>query len=61
MKNLIPYKGYYSTEPEKLLESKLIIEEPTEKQFELSDLHFRPIANKKIDSLKFLIEERDDH
>jgi hypothetical protein len=38
----------------------LIIEKPLENN-SLADLHFKPIPNKKIDSLKFLREERDDH
>ena len=41
-------------------EQQLIIEGPLEKETKLSDLHFKPIANKKIDSLKLLIEERGD-
>lgn len=45
--------------PFKPRESKLIIEEPLE-QLNLADLHFKPIRNKKIDSLKFLIEERGE-
>ena len=42
------------------IELKLIIEELLEKQISLTNLHFKPIKNKEIDSLKFLLEERSD-
>lgn len=41
-------------------QSKLIIEEPHDKGVNLADLHFKPILHKKVDSLKFLNEERGD-
>lgn len=46
--------------PFKETETKLIIEEPLEKETHLFDLHFKPIPNKKVDSLKFLIDERGE-
>jgi antitoxin (DNA-binding transcriptional repressor) of toxin-antitoxin stability system len=46
--------------PFKPIESKLIIEEPLDKKTHLSDLHFSPLKKQKIDSLKYLIEERGE-
>lgn len=38
----------------------LLSEEPTESSEKLINMHFSPIKTKKIDSLKFLKEERGD-
>jgi antitoxin (DNA-binding transcriptional repressor) of toxin-antitoxin stability system len=46
--------------PFKQAASKLFIEEPVDKNNNLSSFHFKPIANKKIDSLKFLTGERGE-
>lgn len=46
--------------PFKQPESLLVIEEPLDKENNLSDLHFKAVHNKKIDSLRFLNEERGD-
>ncbi|EKD75368.1 MAG: hypothetical protein ACD_44C00151G0001 [uncultured bacterium] len=46
--------------PYKSLERKLLVEEPLDKARSLINLHFKPIQNKKVDSLKFLIEERGE-
>ena len=46
--------------PFKWPESKLLFEEPLDEPKNLINLHCKPIKNKKIDSLKFLIEERGE-
>jgi antitoxin (DNA-binding transcriptional repressor) of toxin-antitoxin stability system len=46
--------------PFKPTSSKLILEAPLDKETHLWDLHFKPISNKTVDSLKFLIEERGE-
>jgi antitoxin (DNA-binding transcriptional repressor) of toxin-antitoxin stability system len=46
--------------PFKQADLKLVIEEPIDKNNNLSSFHFKPIPNKKIDSLKFLTEERGE-
>lgn len=40
--------------------SVLVSEDPSESSSKLINLHFPPIKNKKVDSLKFLNEERGD-
>ena len=45
--------------PFKAIESTLMIEEPIDKKTNLSDLRFSS-SDQKIDSLKYLIEERGD-
>ncbi len=46
--------------PFKAVSSKLVMEAPLDKDKHLWSLHFKPISNKDVDSLKFLIEERGE-